>query len=287
MLFMDYGMRILILSAVIVAYVNAATASDQFSGNLKILGSLDHGQTIGGLAYKNPPRYRAFKFEGKKGDRIEVWVRSADGDAVAWVVDNQFKILAKNDDADNTTVNAHMGLTLPGNSNPDVSNYFVVFTEYNMADATFSISLTGSSAAVPNPKNVLLGPRFKWPSLSGRWKDDLNGQQIAITVTDSPGGDGAQEKIVAKYAVREKNCRDIDSRGNPVPFQIDFDGEYSNGAVTGMIYWCNTRQENGRTITTGIGKGPIELKESNDGMTLKGHFDGANGTEGISFTRLP
>ena len=100
-----------------------------------------------------------------------------------------------------------MVLTLPGNSEPHFRNYFVVFTEFSSADAIFSVSLTGSRAAVPNPKNVLLGSRFKWPSLSGRWKDDLNGQQIAITVTGSPGGDGAQEKIIAKYAVPEKNRR--------------------------------------------------------------------------------
>jgi hypothetical protein len=251
-----------------------AASSDQFSQNLKILGTISYGQTIGGLAYKIPPKYRAVKFEGKKGDLIEVWVRSADGDAMAWVLDNQFKILAKDDDADNTTTNSHMSLTLPGNSNPDVNHYFVVFSEYYGANATFSVSLTGSSSS-------------KWPLLTGRWKDDLNSQQIEITVIPSLGGKSDQDKIVAKYATRGKTCRNLDGQGNPIPFPIDFDGNYANGVVTGVIYWCNTRSDKGKTFTTGIGKGPIELKESNDGTTLKGHFDGANGTEAISFTRLP
>ena len=251
-----------------------AASSDQFSQNLKILGTINYGQTIGGLAYKIPPKYRGFKFEGKKGDLIEVWVRSADGDAMAWVLDYQFNILAKNDDTDNTNTNAHMSLTLPGNSNPDINHYYVVFMEYYFANATFSVSLTGSSAA-------------KWPSLTGHWKDDLNSQQIEITVVPSLGGKGDQGKIVAKYATRGKTCRNLDGQEHSVPFQIDFDGSYANGVVTGVIYWCNTRSDKGKTFTTGIGKGAIELKESDDGTTLKGHFEGANGTEAISFTRLP
>jgi len=248
-------------------------SSDQFSQNMKMVGTLDYGHTIGGLVYHNPPKYRALKFDGKKGDLIEVWVRSADGDALGWVVDDNFKILAHNDDADNTTTDAHIKLTLPGNSNPDMTRYYIVFTEYQGANATFTVSLQGSSAS-------------KGPSLSGRWKDDLNGQQIEITVLLGLGRNGHQDTIVAKYATR-KTCRNLDGQGNPVPFPIDFEGEYSNGAVTGVIYWCSTSSEKGRTFTTGIAKGPINLKESDNGMTLNGHFIGANGSESISFTRLP
>ena len=254
-----------------------AGSSDPFSQNLKMVGTLQYGETSGYIAYKNPPRYRALTFEGKKGDFIEVWVRAAaggGGDAVAYVVDNGYKILGKNDDADNTTTDAHIKLTLPGNSNPDIQKYYIIFNDYYSENATFTVSLQGSGAS-------------KWPSLRGRWKDDLNGQQIEITVLPSLGRNAGQDKIVAKYATSGKTCRNLDGQGHPVPFPVDFEGEYSNGTVTGVIYWCSTRPDKGRTFTTGVAKGPINLKESEDGTTLSGRFQGANGSESITFTRLP
>jgi hypothetical protein len=71
-----------------------------------------------------------------------------------------------------------------------------------------------------------------------------------------------------------------------VSFQTDFEGEYSDRTITGVIYWCSTRAVAGRSFTTGIGSGSVSLEASADGMTLSGHFVGANGTESISFTRV-
>src|SRR6266567_4342634 len=60
--------------------------SDSFSYRMKILGSLDYGASSDSVKYTHSPRYRAFKFGGYEGDRVDVWVRSSDGgDAVAWV----------------------------------------------------------------------------------------------------------------------------------------------------------------------------------------------------------
>src|SRR5260221_7633930 len=76
--------------------------SDAFSYRMKIVGSLDYGANSSSVKYTSTPRYRAFKFSGRQYDNVDVWVKSTDGgDAVAWVLDNGFHVLATNDHADN------------------------------------------------------------------------------------------------------------------------------------------------------------------------------------------
>src|SRR3990172_12269396 len=58
---------------------------------MKIVGSLDYGQTSDPVRYNRHPRFRAFKFAGDAGDQVDVWVRSADGDPIAWVLDEDRK----------------------------------------------------------------------------------------------------------------------------------------------------------------------------------------------------
>jgi hypothetical protein len=118
--------------------------SDVFSKRMKLLGSLDYGQSAT-ADYHNPPRYRAYKFGGKKGDAVTIDVQSEDGDAVAWLVDNSFKVVASNDDFGDST-NSHIEAKLPGNTNPDVITYYIIFREYSLEDASFSVSLTGPAA---------------------------------------------------------------------------------------------------------------------------------------------
>ena len=105
-------------------------------------------QTSSTISYaKTPKRYRAIKFSGAEGDSIEAWVRSSNGgDAVAWVLDNDFKILAMNDDADKTTLDAHIRLTLP--ANPSATHY-VVLRDYALRSAKFTVKLQGSKPSRP------------------------------------------------------------------------------------------------------------------------------------------
>lgn len=106
---------------------------------MKVVGSLDYGQTSDTIKYTSSPRYRAVKFAGKQGDVVDVWVRSPNGDAVAWVLDNGFHTLGSNDDADETTFDSHISLTLPA-SNSDT--HYVVFREYETASAKFTVELS-------------------------------------------------------------------------------------------------------------------------------------------------
>ena len=121
--------------------------ADAFSYRMKIVGSLDYGQTSAPVAYTASPRFRAFKLAGQKGDRVEVEVRSDDGDAVAWLLDDSFRTLAFNDDASRATLDSRLAVTLPGNRRPEIVTYYVVFREYDLAKARFTVALKGPAKA--------------------------------------------------------------------------------------------------------------------------------------------
>jgi hypothetical protein len=118
--------------------------SDQFSKKMTVVGSLDYGQTSASVKYHNPAKYRAFKFGGHKGDQVTVDVTSKNGDSVAWLTDNAFKIVSKNDDFGDS-FDSHIEATLPGNKNADIVTYYIIFTEYAQADATFKVKLQGKA----------------------------------------------------------------------------------------------------------------------------------------------
>ena len=118
--------------------------SDAFSYRMKIFGSLDYGQTSATIKSSSTPRFRAYKFGGHAGDRVDAWVRSPNGgDAVAWLLDDSFKVLAHNDDADDTTLDAHLSVTLTPNHDPAIITYYVVYRDYALATAKFSVQLDG------------------------------------------------------------------------------------------------------------------------------------------------
>lgn len=117
--------------------------SDAFSYRMKIVGSLAYGESTASIKYTKTPRFRAVKFAGKGGDQIDVWVRG-DGDAVAWVLDNGFHVLATNDDATADTFDAHMELTLPANAS---DTHYIVFRDYDLHPAHMVVTL-GSTGPI-------------------------------------------------------------------------------------------------------------------------------------------
>ena len=121
--------------------------SDAFSYRMKILGSLDYGQTSATVAYKSTPRFRAFKFAGHKGDQIDVWVRSTNGgDALAWVLDNKFNVVAQNDDAlEGGTLDSHITVTLPGNTDANIVTHYIVLRDYDLHAKKFTVQLSGKN----------------------------------------------------------------------------------------------------------------------------------------------
>ena len=114
------------------------------SAQIKVVGSLDYGQTSDAFDYTATPEYRAVKFAGSAGDDVDVWVRSTNGgDAVAYLLDNDFKEIARNDDASKTTLDSHIKATLPKNAS---ATHYVVFRDYYGSKASFTVALKGPSA---------------------------------------------------------------------------------------------------------------------------------------------
>jgi hypothetical protein len=125
----------------------------------EILGDITYGETHA-VAYTEVPSFRAFRLAGKQGDALDVWARSpSGGDAVLWLVRQDGRTLAKNDDADGTTSDAHLVLELPR-----TETYFIVLRDANYEDNDFEVSLLGGGgggAAVPDAR---IGTSFSAPA---------------------------------------------------------------------------------------------------------------------------
>ncbi len=108
-----------------------------------IVGSLDFPQTTATTTYTSTPAYRAYKFGGSAGDKVDVWVRSNDGDALAWILDDNFHTLATNDDASASTTDSHMTWTVAAG---ETFTHYVVFRDYYRATSHFTVQFTGTKA---------------------------------------------------------------------------------------------------------------------------------------------
>ncbi|MDB4935897.1 MAG: bacillopeptidase [Labilithrix sp.] len=125
-----------------------AEATDETSSafglsDTKIVGSLTYGQTSSNTPYTKTPRYRAFKFAGNAGDEIEVSVKSNNGDPVTWILDNDWRTVAKNDDASASDTNSHVKVKLPANAS---ATHYIVVRDYWQDPMTFKVELKGGAA---------------------------------------------------------------------------------------------------------------------------------------------
>jgi hypothetical protein len=113
--------------------------SDAFSSRLKLAGSLTPGQSSSKVSYTKTPLYRGIKLVAKGEARITIDVRTTDGgDAVTWLLDAKYKVLAKNDDADGTTLDSHLVYDLPAGG----ATYYIVFRDYDYARHHFVVSVS-------------------------------------------------------------------------------------------------------------------------------------------------
>jgi hypothetical protein len=130
-----------------VASDESALTSSAFLAQTQIVGSLTYGETSATIAYKNPAKFRAFKFAGDAGDHIVVDVRSTNGgDAMAWVLDDSFNTIASNDDASTGNVDSHIDVTLP--AHPSRTHY-ILFRDYGYKARKFVVTLAGTPAVAP------------------------------------------------------------------------------------------------------------------------------------------
>jgi hypothetical protein len=108
-----------------------------------IVGSLAFGETSKSTPYTKTPRYRAFKFAGNAGDEVDVWVRSNNGDPVTWILDNDWRTVAKNDDASASDTSSHVKVKLPANGS---ATHYIVVRDYAQSPMSFKVELKGGSA---------------------------------------------------------------------------------------------------------------------------------------------
>jgi len=107
--------------------------SDAFSSKMRNLGSLDEGQTRR-VYYTSSPLYRGYTL-GSTGP-VDLWVTSDSGDALAWLLDSKFRIVKKNDDADETTYDSHITAQIPDDA---TLPYYLVMRDYDKTSGWFSV----------------------------------------------------------------------------------------------------------------------------------------------------
>lgn len=111
--------------------------SDAFSKKMKLVGSLDYGDTSKTAKYVYP-HYLAWKFAGQPGDLAQATVTSTDGTPVVWIVDNTFHVLNRENGKGSSVTNE---AKLTANTNPDIHTYYVIVRDRDFADAHFQVSL--------------------------------------------------------------------------------------------------------------------------------------------------
>jgi hypothetical protein len=119
----------------------ALIGSSKFAST-SVVGALIYGNTSDAVSYTNTPTYRAFSFTGAAGDQADVQIASGDGDAIGWLIDSSYHIVAHNDDASDDTTNAHLTATLSS-----AGTYYIVFRELNLNNASLTVTLSCAGGA--------------------------------------------------------------------------------------------------------------------------------------------
>lgn len=101
------------------------------ASEVKVIGPIDYGQVTDVVRYSSPPRYRAFEFNAKPGDRIEIWVHARRGVPEAFLTDSSFKTL--------TGGKARFSFVIPPESKP--ATYYILFRGAAFRPGLFTVEL--------------------------------------------------------------------------------------------------------------------------------------------------
>lgn len=144
---------------------SSAESELKLSGT-RYLGKLSNGETRTGYYY-NPPTYRSFGFDAKGGDSITVDIKSQEGDAMGWITDSSYNVLAQNDDASSSTLDSKVTYKVP--SGQASRAYRIVFRDYDLLDATFTVSLkiTSSTPATCTYNKQTYQPGDEFSAIDG------------------------------------------------------------------------------------------------------------------------
>ncbi len=121
----------LFISWLILGLATCALAETFPKADIEVLGSIDYGQTSAPVHYSSSPKYRAFEFNARPGDRLEIWVHARRGVPKAFLTDSSFQSVDGG--------KAHFSTVIPRESEP--ATYYVVFYEAKFKAGNFTVEL--------------------------------------------------------------------------------------------------------------------------------------------------
>ena len=124
------------LSCVFLTLGTIASAETFRRADVKIVGPIEYGQPTGPVKYRGKPKFQAFQFNVRPGDRIEVSVESKEGRMKAYLVDAKFQSITGGSD--------HLSWTIAPNSQP--ASYYIAVTERDRRPAVFTLDLERPSS---------------------------------------------------------------------------------------------------------------------------------------------
>jgi hypothetical protein len=118
-------------------------ADPSFSAtDIKVMGTLNSGQTSSLVEYSRPGPYRAFVFEGNGHERVNITVTGAAGKAYIALADATLTPVASGI--------GHLDAVLPYHG-PDTEAFYVLVKPTTPGAARFSVHLTKTGAAQATP----------------------------------------------------------------------------------------------------------------------------------------
>jgi hypothetical protein len=115
-------------------------ASEHLRAESRLVGALAVGATR--VAYTGEPRYLVYELQAQRGDDLVIEATSTDGgDPSLWLLDADYAILEKNDDAYSSSTDSEILYRIE-----QTGRYLVAIAEVYGDPATFEISLRGASA---------------------------------------------------------------------------------------------------------------------------------------------
>lgn len=133
----------------------------------RLLGTITSGATKTGYYY-TPPQPRAWAFHAKAGDLITIDVSSDTGDAIAYLTDDRYNVIAYNDDFRKVSRNAQIVYQLPATT--QATSFRIVFADYDALPAPFDVALavdTGGSGGACTYGSTIYHVGEHWPARDG------------------------------------------------------------------------------------------------------------------------
>jgi hypothetical protein len=130
--------NILLLSSLVAVLVlpvvaaNPSITASYAASDIKIVGTLNSGQTSPMVEYVRPGQYRAFVFEGNGHDSVDITVTGADGKAFVALADSTLTPIASGI--------GHLSASLPYHG-PDVEAFYILLKPTSARPARFTVHL--------------------------------------------------------------------------------------------------------------------------------------------------